>query len=73
MGSSYSQVYVRCPFYRGDDGKRRINCEGLIEKSCTAQIYQRREDFQNQMSIFCCEQYKKCEIYRMIMGAKYED
>lgn len=71
---SYKQIEVQCPFYKYDDGKQRITCEGLVdEKSSIALIYQRRSDYNKQINLFCCEHYKKCEIYRMLMEAKYNE
>lgn len=68
---SYKQSYVQCPFYKYDDGRRRITCEGIIDKSSIAMIYLTRRDFELQINTFCCEHYKKCEIYRMLME-KYD-
>lgn len=68
---SYRQNDVQCPFFRDDDGKRRITCEGLIEGSTLALLYRNRRDFELQMQVFCCEHYRKCEIHRMLME-KYE-
>ena len=69
---SFQQVYVKCPFYRFDDGKGRITCEGILEGSSLALIYGNRQDFRIQMDVFCCQHYKKCEVYRMLME-KYEE
>jgi len=70
---SYKQIEVQCPFYKYDDGKQRITCEGLVDASSLALIYQHKSDYETQMNVFCCEHYKKCEIYRMLMDAKYEE
>ena len=70
---SYKQIAVHCPFYKYDDGKQRITCEGLVDNSSLALIYSRRNDYETQINVFCCEHYKKCEIYRMLMDAKYEE
>ena len=69
---SFKQIDVQCPFYKYDDGRRRITCEGLIDKSSIALIYLTRNDFDTQLLVFCCEHYKKCEIYRVLME-KYEE
>lgn len=69
---SYYQVDVRCPFFKFDDGKRRITCEGLIEDSSLALIYHKKRDFETQIRTFCCEHYERCEIYRILME-KYEE
>lgn len=70
---SYRQVYVRCPFYLYDDGKRRIICEGLIDDSSLALIYKRKADYETQITVFCCEHYEKCEVYRLLMENKYKE
>ena len=64
---SYKQIEVRCPFYKFDDGKRRITCEGIIDDSSLALIYHNKNDYQIQIDVFCCEHYMKCEVYRMLM------
>ena len=72
MDEKYIQNCVRCPFYRSDDGRMRITCEGIVDGSSLALTYVRRKDFQIQMDVFCCEHYKKCEVFRMLME-KYQD
>lgn len=69
---SFKQVDVQCPFYKYDDGRRRITCEGLIDKSSIALIYLTRRDYDTQLITFCCEHYEKCEVYRMLME-KYNE
>lgn len=69
---SYMQVFVRCPFYKFDDGKRRITCEGVIEDSSLALIFHNKEDYDTQITVFCCEHYKNCEVYGLLME-KYEE
>ena len=69
---SFKQVDVQCPFYKYDDGRRRITCEGIIDKSSIALIYLTRKDYDMQFLAYCCENYKKCEVYRMLMQ-KYEE
>lgn len=71
-GGSFRQIEVKCPFYRSDDGVRRIVCEGIVDDSSTALNFVYKRDYETQMSVFCCEHYAKCEVYRMLMG-KYED
>ena len=68
---SYRQVDVQCPFYKHDDGKQRITCEGIVDDSSIALLYHRKADYEMQITSYCCEHYKKCEIYRILMD-KYE-
>ena len=73
-GTYKGKVDAQCPFYKFDDHqKRRIVCEGPVDESTLALTYCRKFDYTMQLSLFCCEQYKKCEVYRMIMEAKYEE
>ena len=69
---SYKQAEVKCPFYKFDDGKRRITCEGIIEDSSLALIYHNKNDYETQINVFCCEHYMKCEFYRLLMD-KYNE
>ena len=68
---SYAQAYVNCPFYHRDDNRCQLTCEGILDGSTLCQNFRRKEDLQTQLRVFCCEYYKKCEIYRMLMEAKY--
>lgn len=70
---SYRQVEVQCGLYKYDDGHQRITCDGIIDDSSIALIFHKREDFDKQIEIFCCEHYKNCEIYRMLMENKYDE
>jgi predicted metal-binding transcription factor (methanogenesis marker protein 9) len=38
-----------------------------------ALTFRRRSDYDTQLGVFCCEHYKKCEIYRMLMENKYDE
>jgi predicted metal-binding transcription factor (methanogenesis marker protein 9) len=38
-----------------------------------ALTFRRRNDYDTQLGVFCCEHYKKCEIYRMLMENKYDE
>lgn len=69
---SYRQTYVRCPFYKFDDGKKRITCEGIIDDSSLALIYHNKKDYETQIMTFCCEHYMKCEVYRLLIE-KYDE
>ena len=74
MPISYIDAKVLCPFYNySESRKHKISCEGIIEGSSTILVFQRRNDFRIQMEAFCCEHYAKCEVYNMLMNAKYSD
>ena len=72
MPISYIDVKVQCPFYNYSERQRRkINCEGITDNSSISLFFQNGEGFQNQMEVFCCKHYTKCEVYNMLMNAKY--
>lgn len=66
------QVDVECPFYRWDDGKRRVACEGPVEKSILTLTFATAGDQRIQVDTFCCGRYQNCEISRMLTEL-YED
>lgn len=73
MPTNRTDTNVLCPFYRYDSGQKlRITCEGLVERSCLALIYQKKQDYRIQMETFCCGYYDRCEVYQMLMQ-KYEE
>lgn len=73
-GSYKAQHDVQCPFFKFDDGKqKRIVCEGIIDECSLALIYRRKRDYLKQLDAFCCERYKYCEIYQILMKAKYDE
>ena len=73
-GSWQGKWESKCPFYKSDDRQaKKILCEGLVDRSSIALFYHRKKDYTDQLSIFCCEHYKCCEIYRMLMENKYDE
>jgi hypothetical protein len=69
---SFRQADVQCPFYKYDDGKRSITCEGIVDNSNLALNYNNKKDYKTQITVFCCEHYKKCEVYRLLID-KYDE
>lgn len=74
-GSSWKgRCDAQCPFFRSDVGKqKRIICEGIVDRSTLALYFDRKKDYETQLRVFCCEYYKRCEIYRMLMESKYDE
>ena len=70
---SFLQQEVVCPFYQWDDGKRKIICEGMYDRCSLDLRWRHHVEQERYMKIFCCEHYKKCEIYRMIYQCKYAE
>lgn len=73
-GSSWKgRSDAQCPFFRSDvEKQKRINCEGIVDRSTLALTFDRKKDYKTQLGVFCCEHYKKCEVFRMLMQ-KYEE
>lgn len=63
---------AKCPFYKRDDGRSKISCEGLVEsEGCRIMLFfDRREDFLIQIQTFCCNRFEHCEIHQAIIEAK---
>ncbi|MBP3655022.1 MAG: hypothetical protein J6J04_06370 [Oscillospiraceae bacterium] len=61
-----------CPFYRTDDGKNSITCEGVTDDSVVIQRYRNHALQIQQLDVFCMDHYNNCEITRMLMQ-KYAD
>ena len=70
---SYYQQSVKCPFYKYDNGKNKIVCEGFTDECLVDARWRMREDYIRHIGVFCSEHYEKCEIYRMVYEAKYDD
>ena len=70
---SYNQVYVKCPFYKEDDGRLSIICEGFGDACYLKQRYHNKAQYATQISVFCCKNYQRCEVYRLLMKTKYDE
>lgn len=71
MATSWNAFYVGCPFYKSDDGHRRIVCEGICDRCSVELTFQCEQDFKIQMETFCKKHFQRCEVYRVAM-VKYE-
>lgn len=59
---SFNQAYIRCPYYITDNGRDRITCEGILPGSQNQSFFFHRQDFKQQMQIFCKKDFYRCEI-----------
>lgn len=66
MATSYKQVDIVCPYYKGDDGHCKVWCEGVVDGSVITQTYKSKKDYLIQVDVFCCKRYVNCEIYKML-------
>jgi len=72
MATTYNAADVLCPFYRTDDGRQRLRCEGLIPDTSTTVWFCSRKGFRRHMEVYCCARFEYCERYLALM-AKYAD
>ena len=63
---------AKCPFYL-TDSTFSITCEGLYDYSYLGLRFNAQADKNKQTKLFCCEEYNKCELYKLLMRAKYSD
>lgn len=68
---SWRQADVGCPFYKSDNGKNQINCEGMNNARTLSLVYCKKCDYISQIEMFCCDGYQKCNVYKLLMS-KYE-
>ena len=62
----------RCPFFRSV-GEKSVCCEGFME-GCTVSVrFVRPRLLDKHWRLYCCGRYDYCEIYRMVMEAKYDE
>ena len=64
---------VVCPFYCSDDGRMRIVCEGVADDSHFVQQFGHKAAYRKQMQLFCAGNCTCCEVFRMIVAAKYDE
>lgn len=74
--TSGGQLEIQCPFFTAEDSKfagKKILCESPVPGSSLGLYFRKKEPYLTQLRIFCCDHYEKCEIYRAVMEAKYEE
>lgn len=62
----------RCPFFRSKGGAS-VCCEGFADDNTVSVRFLERDKLEQHWECYCCTRYDYCEIYRMVMEAKYED
>lgn len=77
MGFRYKEeINIGCPFYRSMERetsrKYRVSCEGPSERGTMSMEMFSLADLDTQVRVFCCENWKKCEVYRLLMTEKYD-
>lgn len=69
---SFRQADIRCPYYKWDNGKNRISCEGIIPDSQIQNFFRRPTDLSAQVRVFCTGCYEKCEV-AAVLEQRYKE
>ncbi len=72
MPTSWNSWYVKCPFFKTDDGRSVIVCEGICDGCNVKLAFDRKKDFEIHVETFCKNYFERCEIHNVVMK-KYED
>jgi len=59
---SFRQVHIKCPYYIYDNGKDRIQCEGVIPNTQLQSRFDTKADYDRQILSYCCASYWNCAI-----------
>jgi hypothetical protein len=71
MPRTYNEGLINCPFYKAT-ATQSISCEGITDDCITKLLFTSPEKRDLHRKIYCDNQYKKCEIYNMLVK-KYEE
>lgn len=70
----WTELDVRCPFYRSDEGEGRcISCEGIVEGMDSISRFRSMALKDRHMGLYCVAAYEHCPMYRSIYASKYAD
>ena len=73
MSGGFIQSEVKCPFYKWDDGRRRVVCESTVDADgSTSLTFKRQRDAEKFITETCCNKFSECRVYKAIME-KYPD
>lgn len=61
-----------CPFVKALKGKC-VECEAPMDKAKLVLQFRTANAMEEHARTYCGDHYKYCEVYRMVMDAKYED
>ena len=64
---------IICPLYQRRT-QNSISCNGFCWPDSTiVQCYVKKQDLLIQLKVFCKEHYKKCELYRAVIAARFQE
>ena len=72
MSTNRKEVFVKCPFYKNDIGKRHmIACEGLMS-SHAEQVFRNHKIYMDVFTKMCCGEWEKCPYAIALQRDKYK-
>lgn len=72
MSTNRKEIYVKCPFYNNDIGKKyMIDCEGIMSKH-SQQVFPTHRIYSSVFRQMCCGQWEKCPYAIALKWAKYK-
>lgn len=72
MPTSWADASVECPFYKYDDGKKGITCEGAVNGCINRSLFDTQSKQRKHLEKYCCKVYSACPIFQML-EKKYEN
>lgn len=72
MATDWKDCYAECPFFLRS-GNRKISCTGVSDGIRLSWEFDRADDKEIQMRVFCCDKYQNCEVYRMLREVYEEE
>ena len=63
---------ARCPFIKTAHGKC-VECEAPMDNAKQILHFRTEAQMEKHARNYCCENYQYCELYRIVMAAKYEE
>ena len=65
MATNWVDFYSKCPYFIRSSNKK-ISCTGVTDGVKISWEFDKKEDKEIQMRVFCCEKYNNCEVFRML-------
>lgn len=69
---TWNAVEIRCPFFKRHS-TREIRCEGVMERTSNALLFERVRDKAFYQRTYCEGRYECCEHYQLLMANKYDE
>ena len=72
IGNAWNDSDAKCPFFH-EHTAITIACESPIPGSTVRMTFRGKTVKKTQYDVFCCNHYKNCELFRLVMEKYAED